>query len=1039
MRFNKTRFVAWLMAVCMFMTMAGTYASAEEAQSGFAATIEAKFNDELSTTNAPKMRWWLAEASHTDETLENAVQEIYDMGFGGLEILTLTESSLDVTEYGWGTEEWYHDTLVVMQKATELGMSVAFTSGSNWQPVVPGINVNDEAVNQELDFSSLVLSAGEAYDGAFEPHDLGEGYENVEQKLVRVVAARLVNEEDAGTVDLNSRTTAGFMTVEPFETVYLAQDSVQDITDCVSESDDGLTLNWTAPDDGSYVVFGFWRHATAQSASATNETSYVVNHVDRAGAEALMELWDNYMFTDEMLALIAENGNVDFFMDSLETQTTQCSDLYWSADFLDEFEARRGYDLTPYLPIIIQYDINFLTLWVNYQAYTPRFDFDTDESIRQKVVNDVYMTQTELYEEEYLTPIREWLNEKGIKLRAQASYGFPTVEYEISIPLRSVDTPETETLEMANTIDLYKTQSGAVHLYDKGIFSCETGALNGGTYSVTLQEYMQMIFKAYAGGVNSINLHGYASETGPEEATEWPGYEGIGFTTSERWGLRNPYGKDITELTTYLTRLQTALRSGRQLMDVGILNTTYTLKNMDFWYCQHADDYEECMDEVTFWDDETLGQAGYTYEYFSGEFLSDDSIVYEDGLYDADGVSYQALVLYQDSITVEYAENLLKLAEQGMPVVVVEGAAATSNNYFDDDDAKLAEIVEKLCALPNVKCIADESEAAAALAEMGILPRVSYGESSDLLTLLRHDTDADYVYAYNPTEEDISIELSFDGLVTPYTLDCWTGDVDTVAQYRYEDGRTIFTASVKAGDMAMFTLDPQVAEDAVYAISTDADGIIAEDGKLYAVATTSGSYTAQLSDGETAAVEANVNEAQFSGKWALTVEDWQAGEKHTVTEERNGLSTTEVCYDTAKSEISVELDELKTWGEIAEIGDAVSGIGTYTTSFTVADDWSEGDGLLLDLGDIDQTVTVYVNGTKTQAINLNNAVVDISDLVQPGENSLEIQLTTTLNNRLIAMGRLEVGSTIQPFDAVEIDAYGLTDVSLIPYKTVEIR
>ena len=37
----------------------------------------------------PYARWWLAEGSHTDETLKESVQELYDDGYGGIEFVTL--------------------------------------------------------------------------------------------------------------------------------------------------------------------------------------------------------------------------------------------------------------------------------------------------------------------------------------------------------------------------------------------------------------------------------------------------------------------------------------------------------------------------------------------------------------------------------------------------------------------------------------------------------------------------------------------------------------------------------------------------------------------------------------------------------------------------------------------------------------------------------------------------------------------------------------------------------------------------------------
>ena len=81
----------------------------------------------------PYARWWLAEGSHTDETLKESVQELYDDGYGGIEFVTLDESQyLDNETYAWGSPEWIHDTKVIIEECNRLGMSVSMTSGTHW-------------------------------------------------------------------------------------------------------------------------------------------------------------------------------------------------------------------------------------------------------------------------------------------------------------------------------------------------------------------------------------------------------------------------------------------------------------------------------------------------------------------------------------------------------------------------------------------------------------------------------------------------------------------------------------------------------------------------------------------------------------------------------------------------------------------------------------------------------------------------------------------------------------------------------------------
>ena len=106
--------------------------SADTAQDSFIQKMNDKFQDPELDYH-PEARWWLAEGSHTDETLKESIHELYNNGFGAVEFVTLDESAyLDAATYAWGSEEWIHDTHVIMEECNKLGMGFSFTSGTNW-------------------------------------------------------------------------------------------------------------------------------------------------------------------------------------------------------------------------------------------------------------------------------------------------------------------------------------------------------------------------------------------------------------------------------------------------------------------------------------------------------------------------------------------------------------------------------------------------------------------------------------------------------------------------------------------------------------------------------------------------------------------------------------------------------------------------------------------------------------------------------------------------------------------------------------------
>ena len=963
------------------MTMAGRQ------ESGTQACMEEKLQAVIAEDAAakPEIRWWLAGGSHTDETLLASLEDIRSMGFGGIEMLTMAEEAMDRSVYGWDSPSWYQSTKLLLEKCTEYSMAFSFTSGPNWQPAVPGISLDSPAAAQELNFDAFTVPAGATVYGAVLP--CRPAQDKPKCFYLKTVAARLADRSrDAKITPIGSREASLFPAPgSAFETVYLAADSAVDLTDRVRTVGESKFLTWTAPADGSYAVFSFWYHATAQQALASYTPAWVINHLDRAGFEAQRAYWDAHFFTDEICRLIRENGRVNFFQDSLEIMTSQFSGLYWSADFLREFRQRRGYDLTLLLPMVIQYSIGFITSWVTREAEKPRFLFEGCEEQRKMLMRDVYQTQTELYQENYLEPIRHWLNGYGIQLRAQASYGFPTVNFEISEPAASVDILETETLEMADEVDYYRTQSGGVHLTGKTIFSAETGATNGGNYYLTPQHYLLKIHRLFAGGVNRVIFHGYAAQAGPEGAMQWPGYEALHADTSERWGARQPYGADLPALTGYLTRMQSVLRRGCARIDVGILNLTYTSVNMDFWYGA-VPDPQNHLDEVFSWADRTLNDAGYTYEFFSPKYLENPEIRCENGEFDAGRTGCRALIVSQPCLSLRSAEALLQLAGKGMPVVLLKGAAAAPA-FLGDDPAALAAVTAQLRALPCVAEAASQQDAVAALQRLGVAPRISLQPSAPLMMLQRSAEEAEILFALNPGKTVLRTTLHRDGVWTPYRYNAWTGEPAPAAGARSDGSSTALPVELQPEEAALYIWLPGMPP--------------------------------------AAAPKAETVQILPVSNWKLDVESWAPGEKHVRTQGEKA----EVYFDTEKTHLTADLEQLLPWKDIPGIGPAVSGIGYYAADFTLPADL-QGCRVSIDFGTVMGTISAAVNGQALPPLDLSHPAADITASVRPGENHLQVKTASTLGNRMIALGRMRPDTVILKDVKTEISAYGLTETTI---------
>lgn len=933
------------------------------------------------------VRWWLAEGLHTDTTLRKEIQTLADYGFGAVEFLCINEIGVDSSRYGWGSDEWIHDTQLILEEATKNGLGASMTCGTNWSNANLPDHIHqpdDPSASKELDFTVEILNPGQQYTGQLKRPLINR--KNVsKQELVAVISAKSMGERD-GCVLLDENTL--------------------DLTNLVQ----GDTLKWIAPDDGTYLLFAFWLHGTGQIATPSVTVSYTVNYLDRFGIDRLITYWDKEVLTSQLRQTIHNNGRVQMYMDSLELSTYGKGGVLWGYTLLEEFQKRRGYNLRQYLPLILRR--------IEGLAFGPHeYYYDTENvELCSSIRNDFYQTITDLYIDNMLKPMQKWLHSCGMTLRSEISYGMP---FEISQPGKYVDGIETESLEFASQLDSYRSLAGVAHLYNK-TYSSETGATMM-NYRMGLDFYTQIIYTQFAAGVTKTVLHGYSSICGSEESTEWPGHEGMWPVFSERFGERQPAFRFYKDWTAMIARFQFLLRRGRPCRDVAVLRLDYNFWNQILIIGDELETYETKYlrdNEGIYWRDTSMQNAGYSYDYFAPQLLEDDEIKVADGLIQPDGPGYQALVIYQEVLPFTSAVQILRYAEQGLPIIFANGVtesvqtnmevhhrkAASRTPYDDGLDESLQAIVSEIKSLPNVREIDNPEDVVSALGKLGVNPRVGFScQNQKILTLLREDAGVYYLFAYHYMYTDQrpnSATINVKGSGVPYIVDCWSGMTQPLGIYRCENGYTEFSITLQPGEAAMYVLDTN-EQPGLHALFSDAN-IVLIDNEVYMRGVKSGIYSIALSDGRNIEKTVDCRAIIPLPIWNLTVESWDQGDKKTIEEDRGlGYVTREVYYETAKTIILVGKTALMPWKDISVVGPAVSGIGIYETSFTLPADWNDSDGAALRIGSTNgNAAAVYVNDEKSEPYNFDRRMVDITSLVHEGENHIRVEVGSTLANRL---------------------------------------
>jgi hypothetical protein len=285
-------------------------------------------------TARPLFRWWWPNALVQQGEIESELDAVARAGFGGVEIAALPHHlKVDPGRYGWGSQAWNDALRHALAEAARRHLQVDLTIGPAWPSVVPGVGPDSEAAAKQLVPGRAVIDGGRHAGPLPPPPAAGAGVRKHE--LVALLAypcAAACSADDSATVD---------------------PEAAVDLTRFVRAD----RIEWDAP-AGRWLLAAFWQRGTGQmdnmrmiegpeAPGLTREPAYAVDHFSTAGTRAVTDYWDASLLPADIQALLRQVG-ASIFEDSLELHGEQ----YWTPALLAEFRQRRGYALTPYLPVL---------------------------------------------------------------------------------------------------------------------------------------------------------------------------------------------------------------------------------------------------------------------------------------------------------------------------------------------------------------------------------------------------------------------------------------------------------------------------------------------------------------------------------------------------------------------------------------------------------------------------------------------------------------------------------------------------------------
>ena len=353
------------------------------------------------------------------------------------------------------------------------------------------------------------------------------------------------------------------------------------------------------------------------------------------------------------------------------------------------------------------------------------------------------------------------------------------------------------------------------------------------------------------------------------------------------------------------------------------------------------------------WGYTRLLDRGYSYDVISNPHLFLPEAVVQGGILCPEGPAYRALlVVDQEMLPMASAEKLLELAKAGLPVVFVGKVPAKANGAFTDDGV-ISTVMEQLQMLPNVAFVDTLDDAVETLSRWGISPRAAYRQDK-LESICRRDQTGTYYFFYNGGDA-METEVVLSGSGKPVLLDAWTGSMTAMPFQQTAAGVSIKLALAERDAVIVALLpeaEPAREQEMLAPVGLDSfDTTLISWGPDPDAAVPTQSKKTVLALG-----------TQKAGNW----------DQLPVTEAQLAV---------------LGVDSMA----------HVSGQGIYRTVFTLPD--CDGAVLTVETGAC-MVVSGSVNGQLLPPVNQRSGRVDLTGLVHTGENTLELDIATTLINRL---------------------------------------
>jgi hypothetical protein len=424
-----------------------------------------------------------------------------------------------------------------------------------------------------------------------------------------------------------------------------------DIVDLTAKMDKEGNLNWQEP-PGRWTILrmGYSLTGAKNRPAVPAALGY---EVDKLSPKYLTSYLHGYIDPlAQSLGPLYGKSLRYVLLDSWEAGTQN-----WTDEMMGEFRKRRGYDPTPYLPVLAGRVVE-------------------SAEVSDRFLWDFRRTLADMFAENHYGVATEFLHAHGLQTYAEAAGVSLEIPEDTLLNKKNVDIPMGEfwMRDLHPTAMYYQDVRGAAsasHVYGKKLVATESFTGGGYESPYTLKKTADYWF---AQGVNRIIFHTSAHQ--PLDTKPGNTMVGTHINRNITWA------EQAQPFMTYVARNSFMLQQGLAVADLAYLLNEGAPSTMPFWGAGL----------------QPAPPEGYDYDYINADVLLTRMSVQSDGRLNLpDGMSYRLLVLPETNrMTLPVLRKLRQLVAGGATVLGPRPVKSPSLVGYPEADAELKAIADEL-------------------------------------------------------------------------------------------------------------------------------------------------------------------------------------------------------------------------------------------------------------------------------------------------------------------------------------------------------